>query len=176
MKALHKIIAVGMGIQSFIGAICLIIIVGLISVSIVLRYLFNSPLAWTEEFITFVFIWLSFFGAGVVAAKRRHVAVDFITDKFTERQKYFVQLVCTLLIMTLMAVMFVSTIYLLPTLRHVTVSLRIPRYYYNIPILVVSLYMFLVYLEDLILLVRPGSGGGAVSGAAGAQPESETDK
>ena len=155
MKALRTTIDIGMRIQSVIGAICLIIIVGLITVSIVLRYLFNSPLAWTEEFITFVFIWLSFFGAGVVAAKRRHVAVDFITGMFSPRQKQVVEVAATVMVMTLLAVMAVSTVALLPTLRHVTVSLRIPRYFYNIPVLIVSVYMFLVYLEDLLMLLVP---------------------
>lgn len=156
MKALRTVIDIGMRVQSVVGALCLIVIVGLITVSIVLRYLFNSPVAWTEEFITFVFIWLSFFGAGVVAAKRRHVAVDFITGIFTPRQKRIVEFAVTVLVMALLAVMAVSTVALLPTLRHVTVSLRIPRYYYNIPILITSVYMFLVYLEDLLLLLGKG--------------------
>ncbi len=155
MKALRTIISVGMRIQSVVGALCLIVIVGLISVSIVLRYLFNSPVAWTEEFITFVFIWLSFFGAGVVAAKRRHVAVDFLTGYFSPEQKRAAGIAVTVMVMALLAVMAVSTIALLPTLRHVTVSLRIPRYYYNIPILITSVYMFLVYLEDLLALLKP---------------------
>ncbi|MCD8349491.1 MAG: TRAP transporter small permease [Planctomycetaceae bacterium] len=154
MNALRKAIAVGMRIQSVIGALCLIVIVVLITASIIMRYLFNSPLAWTEELITFVFIWLSFLGAGVVAGKRHHVAVDFITDKFTGKQWYYIRLATILLIMALLVVMCVSTVMLLPSLRHVSVTLRIPRYFYNIPILIASFYMLLVYLEDLLTLLR----------------------
>lgn len=160
MRALHAVIHAGMKAQSIAGALCLIVLVAVISVSVLLRYVFNRPLEWTEELISFVFVWLSFLGAAVVAGKRRHVAVDFITGNFTERQRFYVQLVINVLVMALLGVMFVSTVVLLPTMRHVTITLEIPRYYYNLPILIASFYMLLVYLEDTIILFRPDLGTG----------------
>ncbi len=155
MSVLRTIIRIGMKAQSTLGALCLIVLVVVISISVLLRYVFNRPLEWTEELISFVFVWLSFLGAAVVAAKRRHVAVDFITDRFTPAMKFWIQFVINILIMVLLAVMAISTIYILPTMRHVTVTLEIPRYWYNIPILIASVYMMLVYIEDTIVLFRP---------------------
>ncbi len=155
MKLLRAVIHWGMKAQSVVGALCLITLVSVMSLSILLRYVFNRPLEWTEEFIGFVFIWLSFLGAAVVAAKRRHVAVDFVTGNLPPKLKFWLQLVINALVMALLAVMFVSTVLLLPTMTHVTVTLEIPRYYYNLPVLVASFFMFLVYLEDTIVLFRP---------------------
>ncbi|MDR1519103.1 MAG: TRAP transporter small permease [Planctomycetota bacterium] len=161
MVILRKIIDFGMRVQSILGALCLIAIVVVISSGVVLRYVFNSPWAWTEEIITFVFIWLSFAGAGVVAAKRHHIVVDFITGMFSRRMRFLVQLVSNLLIMSLLAVMSVSTAAVMPSLKHGTVALGIPRYFYNLPILIVSLYILLVYVEDMVALFRGDADNGS---------------
>lgn len=155
MNLLRSTIKIGMHAQRAAGALCLIVLVTVITGSVILRYVFNRPLEWTEELIGFVFIWLSFLGAAVVAAKRRHVAVDFITDYFPPAVKFWVQFFIYVLVMLLLAVMFVSTVLLIPTMRHVTVTLEIPRYWYNIPILISSIFMLLVYVEDMIVLFRP---------------------
>jgi len=145
-----------MVIQRAIGALCLLGIVLIITAGIISRYFFNSPFTWTEELATILFIWLSFMGAGAVAGKRAHVAVDFLTGKFSPRVRDRVRIVCSLLIILLLGVMFLGGILLLPKMTHVTIALRIPRYFYYIPITVSSFYMIMVYVEDLLIFFFPG--------------------
>lgn len=45
---------------------------------VVARYIFKSPIAWSEEVIRFALIWCVFLGAGVVARKGMLIAVEVI--------------------------------------------------------------------------------------------------
>lgn len=152
---LRKIVNRGMVILRAIGAICLLGIVLTITAGIVSRYFFGAPFTWTEELATVLFIWLSFMGAGAVAGKRSHVAVDFLTSKFSPQLKNGVRIICDILIIILLSVMFLGGIKLLPRMTHVTVALGIPRYLNYIPVTVSSFYMILVYVEDLIMFFFP---------------------
>lgn len=44
------------------------------------RYVFNSPLTWSEELARLVFIWTVFLGAGVTVRRGGHVAVDSLVN------------------------------------------------------------------------------------------------
>lgn len=51
------------------GAVLVLAETGILFAGVVSRYVFNSPLIWTDELATFLFLWLAMFGA-VVAVRR----------------------------------------------------------------------------------------------------------
>src|ERR1700727_3504719 len=52
-----------------IGAILVLAETCILFAGVVSRYVFNSPIIWTDELATFLFLWLAMFGA-VVALRR----------------------------------------------------------------------------------------------------------
>lgn len=52
---------------------------------IVFRYVFNIPLAWSEEAARFSFAWVSFFGASALMRVREHINVTVFVDMFPPR-------------------------------------------------------------------------------------------
>jgi tripartite ATP-independent transporter DctM subunit len=56
-------------VVEFIGALLVLAETGILFAGVVSRYLFNSPIIWTDELATFLFLWLSMIGA-VVALRR----------------------------------------------------------------------------------------------------------
>lgn len=56
-------------IAEFIGAALVLAETCILFAGVVSRYVFNSPLIWTDELATFLFLWLAMFGA-VVALRR----------------------------------------------------------------------------------------------------------
>lgn len=50
----------------------------LVIAQVVLRYVFNDPLTWSEELARFSFIFLAFIGIGAAYGRRRHMAIDAI--------------------------------------------------------------------------------------------------
>jgi TRAP-type C4-dicarboxylate transport system permease small subunit len=52
----------------------------LIVIQVILRFVFNAPLAWTEELARYLFIWMTFV-VGVVAARRgQHIGVELLVN------------------------------------------------------------------------------------------------
>jgi len=54
---------------------------GMIIVQIVLRYVFNAPLVWTDEAASYLFVWVAFLGWGMATRKRVHIGISVIVDK-----------------------------------------------------------------------------------------------
>lgn len=57
-------------------AICLGTMTCIVFVSVVFRYVLNSPLAWSEELASMLFAWLTFIGAYVGIRSRSHIRID----------------------------------------------------------------------------------------------------
>ena len=51
-----------------------------IFLQVVFRYIFNSPLAWSEEVGRYLFIWTTFLGASVGAYYNKHIRVVALTE------------------------------------------------------------------------------------------------
>ena len=62
---------VGWALATCLGAMTCIVFV-----SVVFRYVLNSPLAWTEELASLLFAWLTFVGAYVGIRSRSHISID----------------------------------------------------------------------------------------------------
>lgn len=66
-------------IDRFVGwglAVCLGAMTCIVFVSVVYRYVLNSPLTWTEELASLLFAWLTFIGAYVGFRTRSHISID----------------------------------------------------------------------------------------------------
>ena len=57
----------------------------LVFAQVLVRYLTDHPLAWTEEAARYVFIWLCLLGAAVAARRGQHFAVDFVQRSLPAR-------------------------------------------------------------------------------------------
>lgn len=54
---------------------CLLMILQLLS-----RYVFSSPLLFTEEFSRLAYVWVAFLGMAVAHRRRDHIRIDLFTD------------------------------------------------------------------------------------------------
>lgn len=87
-----------------VKAVCLALIVTLVillGTNVVLRYGFNSPFVWAEEAGQLLFLWLSFLGAAMAGAERRHMRMELLdkyggsrTEKFREVAASVLILIC----------------------------------------------------------------------------------
>lgn len=57
-------------------ALCLGVMTSIVFVSVIFRYVLNSPLTWTEELASLLFAWLTFTGAYAGFRNRSHIAID----------------------------------------------------------------------------------------------------
>jgi TRAP-type C4-dicarboxylate transport system permease small subunit len=59
--------------MALVGLMALLVIV-----QVILRYVFNDPLTWSEELARFSFIYLAFAGIGAAYGRRRHMFIDAV--------------------------------------------------------------------------------------------------
>ena len=80
-------------------ALALAIMVILVFGNVVLRYLFNSGITWSEEMSRYLFIWLTFLGAIGAFKNKEHLGVDMLIKRLPTKMKKVVIVVSDLLIL-----------------------------------------------------------------------------
>ena len=65
-----------------LALVCMAVMTVLIVAQVILRYVFNAPLTWSEELARIVFIYMTFMGIGAAYGRRRHMFVDAIVTLF----------------------------------------------------------------------------------------------
>lgn len=81
-------------------AVCqglLLVIVGLVFVSALLRYV-GYPVNWTNALASGLFVWLIYIGADRALRRNRHIGMSSLMDRLPERVRNTIELVMTLLI------------------------------------------------------------------------------
>lgn len=78
-----------------------------VTAQILMRYVFNHPLLWSEEFARYVYVWLVFIGSAYGVTQEKHVAVTILTDRLPEPVRNALKLVCNLLVIA-------ALLYMLP--------------------------------------------------------------
>jgi len=151
MAVLRRIIHWGEKIQLVIGVLALAMIIASVTAGIISRYVFGSPFTWTEELATFLFIWLSFIGAGIASARKKHIVADFLIQKIPAKHANIIRIIINILVLILLVLIAVGGFILQPkTATSASIALNIPRNLYYLPILIAAVYMFFVYLEETV--------------------------
>ncbi len=78
--------------------------------NVVMRWLFNSGIAISEELSRFFFVWLTFIGAVVVARENAHLGVDALTRQLGPRGRLVCMVLSDALVLLCCAVFFWGTL------------------------------------------------------------------
>ncbi|MSQ20941.1 MAG: TRAP transporter small permease [Betaproteobacteria bacterium] len=73
----HTLGAIEAGLRVAVGMLVVMIVV-LVGAQVVFRYVFKTPIVWSEEFTTLCYQWVSFLGAALAVRYRAHFGVDFV--------------------------------------------------------------------------------------------------
>ena len=69
-------------VSAVLAVLLLLINVGDIVMGVVLRYVFNASVVWTEEVARYSLVWLVLLGAAGALARGDHMVVDFLVPRF----------------------------------------------------------------------------------------------
>lgn len=115
------------------------------------RYILGTSFTWTEEFARFSLIWMTILGAAYLNAKKEHLSMDFLYEKFSVTNKRKASILIELFIFLFAAVVMVlgglNLVYTTLHLEQLSGTLRIPLgYVYAImPISGLLIMSFSVY-------------------------------
>jgi TRAP-type transport system small permease protein len=104
--------------------VLMVAILLLVVTQVVMRFVFQRPLFWSDELARYCYVWLSFIAAVAVTAGRSHIRIDVINYYLGRRGQRFVELLAGLLVVGSCTVLVVgSWQWLMTTIRPVSPAL-----------------------------------------------------
>jgi TRAP-type C4-dicarboxylate transport system permease small subunit len=89
----------------WISLVCLVVLLGLVSVIVLIRFLPIVVLGWEDEVVELVFAWMVFLGAAAVWRSHEHITIDFIPQALAgSRAGRVLELLVGLLVLGFLAV------------------------------------------------------------------------
>ncbi|MGF1736242.1 TRAP transporter small permease [Photobacterium satsumensis] len=116
---------------------------------VVLRTVFNSPIAWIEEALTYAFIWLVFISASYAWKKKSHIRIDAIFILFSKHEKVILilEIFVSLLMISLLTIMATHLLDIIPLesrMKTIALPVRLPKsYFYSIPLFISTISMLI---------------------------------
>lgn len=78
-------------LTTVIGGI-LAAIASILFFSVVMRYVFNNPVTWSEDSAKILLVWMTLLGAPAGLRSASHVSIELLTDKLPERGRIVFQI------------------------------------------------------------------------------------
>jgi tripartite ATP-independent transporter DctM subunit len=93
----------------FIGATLVLVETCILFAGVVSRYVFNSPIIWTDELATFLFLWLSMIGAVVAVRRDGHMRLTTFVSWCTPKWSNWLGTVAELVVIVFVLEIIVPT-------------------------------------------------------------------
>ncbi|WP_207642555.1 TRAP transporter small permease [Inediibacterium massiliense] len=122
--------------------------VGVICFQVIMRYVFNNSLSWSEELGKFLFVWLSWLGISIGHRRKEHIQITLLIDKLPYKLKKLIEAITELIVIVICGV----TMYYGFTM--INIQMNVP--YAGIKISTAWGYMSLV-LGCGIFIIRAGA-------------------
>ena len=84
-------------LDAIICGTTLTICVILVNINVVFRYFLNSPIKWTDEIVTSLFVWTVFMGSAYAHRRHAHLGVDIVVNLIHGKAKDVIALVVSIL-------------------------------------------------------------------------------
>lgn len=133
----------------YLSIFSLITMISLVFFNAVLRYFFDSGIAWSEELARVCFVYMIFFGIILVAKEKGHLTVDIIISYLPEKYKKIFNIISDILILTSVSFLAIGAYQLML----LTYSQKMPAtgisssFLYIVALLSSSLYFILILLD-----------------------------
>jgi TRAP-type C4-dicarboxylate transport system permease small subunit len=121
----------------------------ILSVNVILRYLFSRPFHWAEEISVLLIVWAVFLGAGLVQKKDEHVAITYLFDLFPSKLKNITLIFGNLCMCTVLVVHLLSGINLLKLqMKASMISVNMSSAFFALAVLVGIAAMLLFTIDS----------------------------
>ncbi|MGA8380231.1 MAG: TRAP transporter large permease subunit, partial [Stellaceae bacterium] len=134
-----------------LGALLVLAEVGILFAGVVSRYVFNSPLMWTDELANFLFLWLAMLGAVVAFRRDGHMRLTtFVNSLSPERGRWLGTVGALVIIVFVLEILMPAAQYLQVQQSTMLITLPISDGYRVLAILVGSTLLAIVALLRLL--------------------------
>jgi TRAP-type C4-dicarboxylate transport system permease small subunit len=128
--------------------------------NVIARYVFNSPIAWAEEFARYAFVWVVFLGAVACTKQKRHIVIDALTGALPRRIRAGVLAFADLLVIGLMAALIYYGWIFTTMSTEPTSMMEIPQYLIYVAVPLSAVLVIFYTLRDIRRNMADAVGGG----------------
>lgn len=104
--------------------ICLVtmfaLMVAAIFFQIIMRFVFNNSLSWSEEFGKFMFIWISWLGISIGQRRNEHIKITLAVDRLSVKGQHICEIIANALLLGILGVTIYYAAMLVMFQAHVT--------------------------------------------------------
>ncbi|MCG8451808.1 MAG: TRAP transporter small permease [Spirochaetales bacterium] len=125
-------------VELYMGCLFLLGILLCITVQVVMRSLFNEPIAWTDELAVYAFVWLTFTGTSIAFKLMRHITIQSFVSAFPAKLQSIFRVIIYCLIFALAAVLYKEigrTMQMENMSTTVALPIKLPRsWFFSLPL------------------------------------------
>lgn len=103
--------------------ICLVamfaLMVAAIFLQIIMRFVFNNSLVWSEELGKFIFVWISWVGLSIGERRNEHIKITLVTDRFSPKVQKIFEIISYLVLTAILLVIIYYAVILVRTQSHI---------------------------------------------------------
>ena len=162
MQVIKKAVHFYNHIESWLMVLSFAVTLGLVGLQVVLRYVFNSSMSWSDELVRYIFVWQCWMGASMAVVGNKHLRVDIIFSITKGKGKNVAELAAAVIWLVFCIILTVVSFELMMSVfeKGVTaVSLPIPMYipFAAVPVgnTLMSLRLIGVIVEQVKILMGP---------------------
>lgn len=166
MEIKGKLLKALKNFDAIITGTTLTLCVLIVNANVVMRYIAKSPIKWSEEVVTSLFVWTVFLGSAYAHRKHAHLGVDIITNRLRGKTKVIVDWSITIIeLVILVMITIISSTYVYHLLYvgdkfkpSLTEYLRIPRIWTGIAVPIgfglSTIYSVIFILRDKLHIIK----------------------
>lgn len=148
-------------IEEWTTAIMIVLIVLATAIGVFWRYVLRDPLSWPNELALFLFLWIAFLSASLVARDDAHFKIGFFLENKTEKTQHVVNIFLNVLKLFFLIVFIYTSIEVFPiqSRRRMTAVLGIHKGWHTFSLTVGFTLIAITVLTDTlrrILALRTG--------------------
>ena len=143
----------------YIIAVVLLLMIGLFFVNILGRYVFGMALAWTEELVGYLFVYITMIGAAAACAEGANMGLSLFTDMLPKKlHKYVILITCIASCIVFTVLLYQGLIMIQSQIKYtqVTPTMRLPEWIFSAGIPIGSVFYI---VRSIQLVVKAFKGG-----------------
>ena len=95
-------------VEQYLCVVLLGVFTTILFIQVVMRYVFNNSLSWSEELARYLFIWLCFIGVSFGAKQMKHLKIDVFISVFPKKFRPYVIVFADVIVLAFSCLLYTS--------------------------------------------------------------------